>query len=93
MIRNFRDAETKRIARGDFSRRFPAAIQKRARLCLERIHSANHPVDLRSFPAMRLKKLSGALRDIYSVRVNDQYRVCFEWVDGFAVNVELVDYH
>ena len=42
---------------------------------------------------MRVKKLRGAPSDIYSVRVNDQYRVCFEWVDGFAINVELVDYH
>ena len=42
---------------------------------------------------MRLKKLKGALRDVYSVRVNDQYRICFAWLDGFAHNVELVDYH
>ncbi len=93
MIRSYRDAETERIAGGVFSRRFPVAIQKRARLCLERIHSVHHPADLRFFPAMRLKKLKGAMRDVYSVRVNDKYRICFEWLDGFAVNVELVDYH
>jgi proteic killer suppression protein len=93
MIKSYRDAETERIARGGYSRRFPATIQKRARLCIERIHSARHPADLRFFPGMRLKKLKGELRDIYSVRVNDQYRVCFEWVSGSVVNVELVDYH
>ena len=93
MIRSFRDSETQRIAHGEFSRRFPVSIQKRARLCIERIHSVHHPADLRAFPAMRFKKLSGARRDIYSVRVNDQYRICFGWIDGFALNVELVDYH
>jgi proteic killer suppression protein len=93
MIRSFRDRESRRIARGEYSSRFPVSTQKRARLCIERIHSVHHPADLSSFPSMRFKKLSGKHQEIYSVRVNDQYRVCFGWVDGFAVNVELVDYH
>ena len=93
MIKSFRDRETRRIALGGFSIKFPPAIQKRARQCIERINSANHPADLRFFPAMRLKKLKGAQSEIYSVRVNDQYRICFEWSDGFAKNVELLDYH
>jgi len=62
-------------------------------MCIERINSAHHPADLRAFPAMRLKKLKGAMRHLYSVRVNEQYRVCFEWVDGGAIGVELTDYH
>ena len=93
MIRSFRDRETERIARGEFSRRFPPAVQKRARLCLERIESVIHPMDLRAFPAVRIKRLKGKRKARYSVRVNDQYRICFAWTGRYAIDVELVDYH
>jgi len=52
-----------------------------------------HPNDLAVFSAMRLKRLSGTKKHLYSVRVNDQYRVCFEWTEDNAANVEITDYH
>lgn len=73
--------------------RFPVAIQSRARICLERLDAAAHPLDLAAFPAMRLKRLKGNMRGKYSLRVNDQYRIVFDWKDGNAENVRLMDYH
>jgi len=93
MIRSYRDSETQKISQGRVSRRFPVSIQKRARLCLERLDAAFHPGDLNAFPAMRLKRMPGSSKHLYSIRVNRQYRICFEWKDGCPENVELVDYH
>jgi proteic killer suppression protein len=93
MIRNFRDRETRYIAQGIRSKRFPVAIQPRARQCLERINAMHHPADLRAFPAMRLEQLKGALAGCYSIRVNRQFRIVFGWMDGSATDVELTDYH
>jgi toxin HigB-1 len=93
MIGSYRDRETRKIAQGQYSKRFPVEIQARARLCLERISAAAHPADLAAFPAMRLKKLAGTSSHVYSVRVNRQYRICFEWRDGQAVSAALTDYH
>ena len=93
VIRSFADKETERIAHGQRSRKFPAAIQPRARQCLERLGSVRHPEDLRFFPAMRVKRLRGPRRGQYSIRVNDQYRIVFTWRDASADDVQLLDYH
>jgi proteic killer suppression protein len=93
VIKSFADRETERIYRGAQSRRFPVAIQARARICLERLDAVTHPSDLAAFPAMRLKRLKGSMRGRYSLRVNDQYRIVFHWNDGNAGNVRLMDYH
>jgi proteic killer suppression protein len=93
MIKSYRNSETQKIFRGEYSRRFPISIQHRARLCLERLSAAIHPADLKAFPSMRLKRLSGSRQSLYSIRVNRQYRICFEWIEGYAENVELIDYH
>lgn len=93
MIASFADSETRKISEGHYSRRFPPSIQARARLCLERIAAAKHPADLAVFPALRLKRLKGPQSHIFSIRVNRQYRICFEWLDGRAERVQLLDYH
>lgn len=93
MIKSFADRKTERISRGLRSKRFPADLQARARLCLERLDAAEHPSDLRAFPAMRLKRLRGRLRGLFSLRVNEQYRIVFEWKADGAEKVRLLDYH
>jgi proteic killer suppression protein len=93
VIESFADRETDRIFRGRFSKRFPVEIQARARMCLERLDAATHPADLAAFPSMRLKRLKGSLRGRYSLRVNDQYRIVFNWKNDSAENVRLMDYH
>jgi proteic killer suppression protein len=91
MIRSCRDKETEKVLHRVPSRRFQA-IQDRAE---ERLAQLNAAVGLRdlSIPGMRLEKLSGDRKGRYSVRINDQYRVCFEWRDGNVYQVEIADYH
>lgn len=93
MIKSFRDRETRCIAPGEYSSRFPVQIQRRAKMCLDKLRAMESVSELQSFQSLRLKKLRGNRKGQFSIRVNRQYRVCFEWVDGYAVNVELTDYH
>ena len=93
MIRSFRSRETEHIFEEEFSAKFPTSIQKRVKMCLDRIHAATSPGDLLFFRSMRLEKLSGNRRGQYSVRVSRKYRICFSWIDRYAVKVELTDYH
>jgi proteic killer suppression protein len=90
MILSCRDKETEKILKRIPSRRF-RAIQDRAEERLAQLDAATSLRDL-SFPSMRLEKLSGDRRGHYSIRINDQYRICFEW-RGNAHRVEIVDYH
>ena len=93
MIKSFKDSETERIFRRRFSRRLPHDIQRAALRRLTYLHSAKDINDLRSPPSNRLEKLYGDREGQYSIRINDQWRVCFEWLDGDAFDVEIVDYH
>jgi proteic killer suppression protein len=93
VIKSFRDKETEKIFDGDISKKFPAAIQKRARRKIDSLVLAGDINDLRCPPSNNLEALIGDRQGQFSIRVNDKYRVCFEWVNGFAENVELVDYH
>ncbi|MCB2262687.1 MAG: type II toxin-antitoxin system RelE/ParE family toxin [Candidatus Thiosymbion ectosymbiont of Robbea hypermnestra] len=93
MIGSYRDDETKKLANGGRSRRLPQDIQPRARMRLERLAAAVSLDDLRTPPSHRLEALSGDRRGQYSIRINDQWRLCFEWRDGRAYRVEIVDYH
>ena len=93
MIRSFRSSETERIWKGQVSRSFPAEIQTVARRKLIILDAATNVIDLRTPPANRLEKLHGDREGQWSIRVNDQYRSCFEWIDGHAYQVEMVDYH
>jgi toxin HigB-1 len=91
MIRSCRDAQTQRVLDRIPSRKFQA-IQDRAEERLVLLHSATSLRDL-GLPSLRLEKLAGSRKGQYSIRINDQYRVCFEWRDGDAFEVEIVDYH
>ena len=91
MIRSCRDADTQKLVDRESCRKF-AAIEKAARLRLDRLNAATSLDDL-AIPGHHLKRLAGDRKGQHSIRINDQYRVCFEWKNGEARNVEVVDYH
>ena len=92
MIENFACAETEQIFRGVVSRRLPTDIQRTARRKLLQLHAATQLQDLRVPPGNRLELLKGGRTGQHSIRVNDQWRICFRWESG-AHEVEIVDYH
>lgn len=93
MIRSFRDQDTRRIFQREPSRRVPASLQQRALRKLVMIDAAAELADLLAPPGNRLEKLSGDRTGQYSIRINDQWRICFVWTQGEASDVEIVDYH
>jgi len=93
MIKSFRDKETERVFQRSFSRRLPQDIQRAALRRLSYLHAAKELNDLLIPPANRLEALSGDRQGQYSIRINDQWRICFEWIDNDAYIVEIVDYH
>lgn len=93
MIRSFQFGETEKVFQREFSRRFPADIQQGAFMKLNAIDAAIEIQDLRLPPSNRLEALKGSRKGYWSIRINDQWRVCFLWVDGHAENVEIEDYH
>jgi toxin HigB-1 len=93
MIRSFRSGETEKIFNRERSQKLPSAIQQVALRKLRMLNRAVTLQDLRVPPANRLEKLSGDRAGQYSIRINDQWRVCFDWEAGDARNVEIVDYH
>ena len=93
MIRSFGSPETERTFALQRSRKLPSDIQQVALRKLRMLNNARTLQDLRSPPANRLEKLSGDRSGQYSIRINDQWRVCFQWRDGDAYEVEIVDYH
>lgn len=93
MIRSFQDRETERIWRGQSSRRLPTDIQRAARRKLRMLNNAATLNDLRAPPANRLEALKGRRSGQYSIRINQQWRICFVWSDGHADRVQIVDYH
>jgi proteic killer suppression protein len=93
MIRNFLDREAEEIWNGRVSRKLPHNIQETARRKLRMLNNAHTLVDLKVPPANRLEELKGSLAGQYSIRVNDQWRICFSWEGGHACNVCIVDYH
>jgi len=93
VIRSFRGLEAARIWRGEVGRRLPRDIQDRALRKLRQIHAAASLDDLRNPPGNRLEALKADRQGQWSVRVNDQWRICFEWDRGDAFEVDIVDYH
>lgn len=93
MIVSWADSETETIWNGRFSRLLPQDIQRTAKRKLIQIHSAIALTDLRIPPGNRLEKLLGDRKDEWSIRINDQWRICFLWENGNALNVGIVDYH
>lgn len=92
MIKSFRCADTKAISRGIRVRRF-ISIEAVARRKLRQIEIAGRLSDLRIPPGNRLELLKGDRSGQYSIRINDQWRICFRWVEAGAEDVEIVDYH
>ncbi|MGH8470647.1 MAG: type II toxin-antitoxin system RelE/ParE family toxin [Gammaproteobacteria bacterium] len=92
MIIGFRDEATEAIWNGQASRRLPRDIQQTARRKLRMLNNARMLDDLRIPPANRLETLRGDRRGQHSIRINDQWRICFVWTDAGPANVEIVDY-
>jgi len=93
MIVSFRDRETERIWMGEGSRRLPPWIHAAAMRRLRLLNRAVTLVDLATPRGNRLEALSGNRLGQLSIRINDQWRICFRWTDGGAEDVEIVDYH
>ena len=93
MIRSFRDRDTQRIFERQFVRKFPRELHRTAWNKLALLDAADILNDLRVPPGNRLEKLGGDREGQYSIRINDQWRICFEWRAGDAYEVEIVDYH
>ena len=93
MIAGFADKVPEAVWLGEGSRRLPGEIQQKARLKLRLIHAAVRLDDLRALPGNRLEALAGDRRGQHSIRINEQWRICFRWIEGEAYDVAIVDYH
>lgn len=93
MIGGFRDEETEKIWNGLRSRRLPSDIQIVALRKLRLINAAKKIEDLKVPPGNRLEPLKGKRAGQWSIRINDQWRICFRWAEGGAEDVEIADYH
>ena len=93
MIRSFADKEAEKIFHRQFSRKLPPEIQLGVRIKLEILNAAESLDDLLVPPGNRLEKLTGDRAHQHSIRINSQWRICFEWQNGDALDVEIVDYH
>lgn len=93
MIVSWRDADAKKLWETGKSRRIPADIRRTAWRRLAILHAATKVDDLRVPPGNKLEALKGDRKGQYSIRLNDQYRICFVWRDNDAHDVEIVDYH
>ena len=93
MIKSIRDSETEKVFARVRSRKLPPDIQQVAYRKLRMLNNAQSLVDLRIPPGNRLERLVGRRAGQRSIRISDQWRICFEWHDGDAYDVEIVDYH
>ncbi len=93
MIKTFKSKETEKIFARQRSRTLPQDIQQVAYRKLRMLNNAIDLNDLRIPPANRLEKLKGDREGQFSIRINNQWRICFDWSDGDAMNVEIIDYH
>jgi proteic killer suppression protein len=93
MIKSFRDRDTKRLFERQRVRRLPSDLQRTALRKLRLLDAAENINDLRVPPGNRLERLKGEREGQYSIRINDQWRICFRWHTANAHDVEIVDYH
>jgi proteic killer suppression protein len=93
MIKSFKSKEAEKIFQGRYSKRIPRDIQRLAARKLEMLAAASELKSLRIPPSNRLEKLKGDRAGQHSIRINDQWRICFIWQTGDAHEVEIVDYH
>lgn len=91
MIVSFGSKDTKKIWRGELGSKIPIEVQQIGRRKLRMINNSQDWSDLRIPPSNRLEKLKGS--DFYSIRINDQWKIVFKWVDNNAHDVEMMDYH
>ncbi len=93
MIISFGSKETEKIWNGERVKKLPSEIQQIGRRKLRMLNNSQSINDLKIPPSNRLEKLSGNLKDFYSIRINDQWRIIFKWESNHAIEVEIVDYH
>ena len=93
VIKSFRDKETEKIYRGYKSLKLDQSMQKIAYRKLKMLNNAFDLIDLKVPPSNKLEKLKGKLEGYYSIRINDQFRICFRWENQDVYDVEIVDYH
>ncbi|MFP4506742.1 MAG: type II toxin-antitoxin system RelE/ParE family toxin [Cyclobacteriaceae bacterium] len=93
MIISFGSKQTEKVWNGERVTKWPVEIQKIGRRKLRMLNNSQNISDLRIPPSNRLEKLSGNLREFYSIRINDQWRIIFQWENGQASEVEIIDYH
>ena len=93
MIDNFKCKHTQKICEGERAAKLPSEIQQVARRKLRMLNNAKVLDDLRIPPNNRLEALRGSRKGQYSIRINKQWRICFEWHNGVVKQVEIVDYH
>lgn len=93
VIKSFANAETERLWRGERSRRLPADLQTRTLMKLQLLNAAAELKFLRLPPGNRLEALKGDRAGQHSIRINDQWRICFIWTGTDAIEVEIIDYH
>jgi len=93
MISSFGDKETNKIWNGERIKGFSTEIQEIGRRKLRMLNNSQNFTDLRVPPSNRLEKLKGDLKEFYSIRITDQYRIVFKWKNGNAEDVKIVDYH
>jgi len=93
MINSFKDKEVEKIWNGIVSTKLPFEIQQIARRKLRMINNSQNINDLRIPPGNRLEKLQGDLKNKYSIRINDKWRIVFNWDDSNSSEIEIIDYH
>lgn len=93
MIKTFKCKETEKIFNGKFSKKLPHDIQRRALIKLHSIDVAKDIKDLLVPPSNNLELLTGDRKGQHSIRINDQFRICFQWIENNAFDVEITDYH
>lgn len=93
MIKNFHDKQTEAVAGGKVARKLPPDMQRIALRKLRLLDAAKDLEDLRIPPGNRLEALNGKRKGQWSIRINDQWRICFCWDNGDAYDVQIVDYH
>jgi proteic killer suppression protein len=93
MIVSFGSKETENIWNGERVKNLPFEVQTVGRMKLRMLNNSQNMVDLKIPPSNRLEKLGGKMKDFYSIRINDQWRIVFKWKNGHSQEVKIVDYH
>jgi proteic killer suppression protein len=93
MIISFGEKRTEKIWQGTRVKEFPTEIQQIGRRKLRMLNNSQNLNDLRVPPSNKIEKLSGKLKEFYSIRINNQWRIIFRWANGNAYEVEIIDYH